>query len=103
MKHFPLSLILILSLFTSCHSDGNGTSSERTTDSVAVNYGHRHAQQLIDAQPDTPAMRRVLLDTRAYETRMRQEGLNQSADDYIQAFESHIRANDSTLAIALGL
>lgn len=103
MKQFLLSLLVILPLFTSCHSNSNGTSSEHTTDSVAVSYGHRHAQQLIDAQPDTPAMRRVLLDTRAYETRMRQEGLNQSADDYIQAFESHIRSNDSKLAVALGI
>ncbi len=106
MKHIHLSLIAIITLFaTSCHSAGNGdsSSSERTPDSVAISYGVQHAQKLIDAEPDTTAMRRVLLDTRAYETSMRQEGLNNSADDYIKAFEDYIRSNDTPLAVALGL
>ncbi len=105
MKQFTLALLVILALLSSCNSNdkGNGSSTDRPIDSVAINYGQKHAQQLLDAQPDSTAMRRIMLDTRAYETRLRQEGLDYSADDYINAFETHIRSNDPALAIALGI
>ncbi len=99
MKHLIFISIAATLTLTACGGGKKGDSSaDPEVDTVAQRYGRQHAALLIEADPDTTAMRRIILETRSYETKLRQEGLNYSADDYIQAFEEHIRANDSTLA-----
>lgn len=105
MKHLYLVIFTTIILSASCgNSPGNSDpSTSRPTDSTAVDAGQQQARLMVEADPDTAAMRRILLDTRAAETKLRQQGLNNSADDYIQAFEDYIRSASPTLTRDLGL
>lgn len=97
--HFSAIIIASTLLTAACNTGGGGqNTATHTLDTTAVRYGREQAIKLMQADPDTLAMRRILLDTRASETRLRQEGLHDSADDYIKGFEDHIRANSPSLA-----
>lgn len=104
MKHLNLVIFTAIILASCGNSSGNSDPSAcPLTDSTAVDAGQQQARLMVEADPDTAAMRRILLDTRAAETKLRQQGLNNSADDYIQAFEDYIRSASPTLTRDLGL
>lgn len=104
MKLTTIAIIAVATL-ASCGSsaDKSDSSASRQADSTAIDAGRQQGRLMIEADPDTAAMRRVLLETRAAETKLRQQGLNNSADDYIQAFEDYIRSTSPTLTRDLGL
>lgn len=106
MKHtlYAIAISIIIGLTASCSSghDNQGTTLT-ANDSVAMNYAQHQAELLIEAQPDTAEMCRILLDTRAKEQKLRSKGYDASADVLVKAFEKTIANQDAKLASALGL
>ncbi len=101
---YTIAISTIAILTASCSSGHDKQEKILTAnDSVAMNYAQHQAELLIEAQPDTAEMCRILLDTRAKEQKLRSNGYDASADVMVKTFEQTIAGKDAKLASALGL
>lgn len=101
---YTIAIAIIAILTASCSSGHDKQEAIRTAnDSVAINYAQHQAELLIEAQPDTAEMCRILLETRAKEQKLRSNGYDTSADVMVKTFEQTIAGKDTKLATVLGL
>lgn len=65
---------------------------------AAQKLGEQHAIEILNNELSGKALISRLLEIRAFEHELRQEGNNQAADVYISSFTSFIATNNDSLA-----
>lgn len=93
MRHYITALLITVITLVSCSS-----GSRRSDNTAARNLGERHAKELVEAGLSDAELQFRLLEIRSNETAIREDGYNDAADAYIEAFTDYIKAHNDSLA-----
>ena len=85
-----LTIVLVVVALSSC----SGQNKIKTPPQL----GQQHAIEILDNEITGRQLVMRLLEIRAIEHQLRQEGKQQAADAYIESFTSFIQANNQQLA-----
>lgn len=98
MTKTPLYITAIIAAALAAIPASCSCSGESCRIDNAAELGNRHAAMLCDTTLPLRELHYRLLNIRALEWQMRDNGYDKAADEYIGAFEAHIRQNAPTLA-----
>lgn len=91
MRRLLPATILSIAILSSCSNSGEKIE-------VARQLGEQHAIEILHEEPTGRELIMRLLEIRAFEHTLREEGNNQAADAYISSFTSFINENNDSLA-----
>lgn len=91
-RHIVSLMLVTASLGCSSGEKGHITSE------TAAKLGREHAQKLLETTHDTLKLQYMLLEVRSREQLLRDNGHEDAADTYVDAFETHIKAHNDSLA-----